>query len=651
MDIELQPLKPYLPEYLQSITRRHANGKYDCFMCGSGTGKNKTAALSVDPDSDNTLWKCFACQRGGDIVTAVSLHEGISRGEAVERVKEMYGNRIPAQTSAQEVHQQVKSINRNYSKYITDCANAIKGSPAEDYLHGRGFTDETITRFNIGYDATDGGKIVVPYNRECTYFFTRNLMPHGANNFRKPKKSEAGIEPIYNAAALRSKARAVFVTESQLDAITLMQEGAEQAIAMGGLGVDKLKQELEEKGTKAILLLCLDNDDAGRSATASLQTMLDAVQMPADCPQLAFADVSADICGTDKDPNEVLQNKRTDMPLRERIKRCLDEITKSLDAVDNQSEGESAIDRFINSVQTRRYEPIPTRIKDLDTIMNGGFMRQSLYFLGGAPGVGKTAFAQWLFETMATYGTECIYLNLEMSQEQMLARSLSRIVARQGAHIKPSEILQGYKWSEERKKQIEKAAIEYKATIAPYLTYNPSGVDNSMSSIMQYLEAVAKRAEEQGQQAPVICIDYLQIIRGSGREEAGELIKQVVDCLKRYAIAHRTFVLVIMAHNRETNKNGTPTMNSGRDTSAIEYSADAQLALTFTACLKSSEGGRGCSAEEVPDAERKNLTLKFVKGRNGEQGKYVHLHFDGATMTYTQVYDKDRPSNSNVIRV
>ena len=95
-------------------------------------------------------------------------------------------------------------------------------------------------------------------------------------------------------------------------------------------------------------------------------------------------------------------------------------------------------------------------------------------------------------------------------------------------------------------------------------------------------------------------------------------------------------MFVIIAHNRDSNRSGAVTMESGRDTSALEYSADLQMALTYTACLKRDGQLKPKQPEDLTEDEKRRVTLKITKGRFGGGGKGVDLHFNGETMTYTQ---------------
>ena len=112
--------------------------------------------------------------------------------------------------------------------------------------------------------------------------------------------------------------------------------------------------------------------------------------------------------------------------------------------------------------------------------------------------------------------------------------------------------------------------------------------------------------------------------------------ERAVSALKGYAVRHNTLVFVIMAHNRTSNSKGIVTMESGRDTSALEYSADLQLALAYTACLKRN-GQDKKDPEDLTGEERQRLTLVILKGRFGGVGREVDLQFDGETMTYKQM--------------
>lgn len=627
-----------------------------CPICGSGTHKNKTGALSIRK-SDNRV-TCFGKQCFGDkgqdtlgalrqLMAGQTEREifaycgyqmsGTGRPSAAadfaEAGDEPRENRQkPAETGNSEPAQTFKDEIEKY-------AAALEGSAGESYLLGRGITRETMQRFKLGYDA-QRHCVTIPYNPQGSYYGRRSTDPNAA---RAHDNLKGVTMPLFNGAALYS-ADVCFVVESPLCAISITQEGGAAVAISGTGGKTRLIEQLKKKPTAAALVLCLDNDEPGRKATADIGAALDEIGAYCVNGTAAIMGEAQDPQEPQyrKDPNEVLQKDGADA-LRQAVaetaaetRRQHDMTAQEAEAERQQRTGAGMVDAFLQAIQTRQYEPMPTGITDIDRALDGGFMRQWLVLLGAAPGAGKTALAQWIFEGMAKRGTACVYLNLEMSREQILARSFARLAARRGRKIRTNVILQGYRWTDEQRAAIMDAAGEYKDTIAPRMIYNPDGVTANLDSILAYIEAEAQRAEKAEMPAPCVVLDYLQIVSGEPREDAASVIKRAVSGLKEYAVKHNTLVFVIIAHNRASNSTGAVSMESGRDTSALEYSADLQLALTFTKCLK-RDGQKRKDPDDLTEDERKEITLRVVKGRFGGMGREVDLHFNGETMTYTQI--------------
>lgn len=645
MTSNLQAIREHLIDEL--VPDKNHKGFYQCPLCPSGHGgAGSDGAFSID--HDGVHGKCFSCGFFGDIFDLEAAKTGKSLSEATRAVVARYdlpsftGSErraaapaaVPPPPAAQPVH--------DYSDMLRRCAERLPGSEAEKYLLGRGLTPETMSRFSLGYDPshTFGGRGTFPaligsYGPDNRYVFWRAVSGLSDHPYDKPKTEEAGKEPVFNEPALY-RGGPVFVVESQLCAISIEQEGG-NAIAIGGCGIGKLIDLLKDKPAAGLLLLSLDNDDPGRAQQSRLAERLTAA---------GISFLPYNVSGTWKDPNEALQNEP------ETFRGFIEagcEAAAAYQAELEKRTGAEMIDSFLSEVQTTMYEPLPTGIRDIDEALEGGFMRQQLVCLGAAPGAGKTALAQWIFEGMAARGIGCIFLNLEMSRNQVLARSLARCAAQDGHKISSVKILRGYNWTEEQRAAILKAAEEYKTTVAPNMIYNPDSVTSSLDDILVYLEQEALKAEAKGKKAPLTVLDYLQIITGREREDGTELIKRAVAELKRFAVRHDTVVFLIIAHNRESNRSGTVTMESGRDTSAIEYSGDTQIGLTFTRCLKGwkDEKGithdKGKSPDDLTPEERKEITLKIVKSRFGGAGRRVDLRFDGETMTYTQLYKEFQP--------
>jgi hypothetical protein len=81
-------------------------------------------------------------------------------------------------------------------------------------------------------------------------------------------------------------------------------------------------------------------------------------------------------------------------------------------------------------------------------------------------------------------------------------------------------------------------------------------------------------------------------------------------------------------------------MESCRDTSALEYSADLQLGLAYTKCL--TRNGEKCKTKDMlTQDERQFITLVVTKGRFCASCAEVDLHFDGKTMSFSEVTGDD----------
>ena len=671
--------------------KQRVNGEtsWICTLCGHGTHGD---GVTANPQSkDGNGLKCFGCGWSGDIIDFYMQTTGKEFTEAVTELAAMIGITIedgnasglnrsrnqfnqkvsagntethPAGKTQQEATERPTEGTADYRDYYYLCHDRLigpEGSAAREYLEERGVY-QTALKYCAGYDpAADPANAPGAMGNERKKFPTpRIILPcskghyvarridgnpdHKAMNPSKEKGAEAPA--IFNGDKVTAQeVQEIFITEGIFDALsilTLTIPGV-QAIALNSTSNARaLIEKLEQTGTNATFIIALDNDNGGNRATTVLQEGLTRLRIPF---------ITANICNGCKDPNDALQANYSDFydavrdaaadarAYREKLQQ------EALQAERERQErtGAGMVDAFLKTVKTDRYKPVPTGITDIDYALYGGFTRQQLILLGAAPGAGKTALAQWIFEGMAKQGQTVVYLNLEMSREQILARSISRIAAQNGERITPAEVKQGYKWDFAQEAIVTKAAEDYKREIAPHMIYNPDGVTADFDTIMAYIEEEAKRAEAAGLPAPLVVLDYLQIITGREREDGTALIKRAVGSLKRFAMQHNTVVFAIIAHNRAANQSGTVTMESGRDTSALEYSADLQLGLAFTRCLYRSGQDRK-EADALTPEERRLVTLKITKGRDAKIGAEVDLFFDGETMTYRQLAKYEEPA-------
>jgi len=674
---------------ITSTARQTVNGEpsWVCPICGNGQGDTGDGLTRNPKSRDGNGLKCFKCGFSGDVIDLYRAYTGADDSAALAALANAAGidpGAAAAPRAAQEAtggpqreaggagapsippegKDQQRANNgpterqADFSAYFALCRKRLEDPAAAAYLARRGISMETARKAGCGFDpqadpASCPGEMGTGPRKHAA---PRIIFPSGNGPFFTGRRIDGGEAvkyanaggqriDLFGQAALYAQdaQEALFIVEGPFDALAIMECGGCACALNGVANAEELLERLREKRpTAPALVLALDNDEAGQAAAAKLREGLTRLRIP-------FAEADRKHYGGQKDPAEALQLGGVEAfgkavaYLKQAAAKAAEELRAAIQREELERRritGAGMMDAFERAISSRRYEPVPTGIKGLDYILGGGLFRGWLVLLGAAPGTGKTNLAQWLLENMARRGTSVVYLNLEMTIDQLLARSISRIAAAHGEHITATQVLQGYKWDSDQREAIREALEEYRREISPQLIYNPEEVGPGLDSIMKYLEAEAQRAEAACLPAPLVCLDYLQIVGGREREDETALLKRAVASLKDYARRHNTCVICIIAHNRQSNSSGDATMESARDTSALEYSADCQLAITFTACTEDENGERlkkpKKPAELTPE-ERRLLTLRLLKSRFTAPGREIRLDFDGETSSFREL--------------
>ena len=627
-----QEIRSRYNEYLRPAKKK---GTYICPLCGNGSGEDGDGMQISSKDPERVHLKCFKCSFYGDIIELIKQEKGLaSDAEAFAAARSFFNVTIDGQEDPGKV-QKVQPVQEaqkvDYLPYMQQMAANLEA--AEGYLSSRGLSLDTARRFLLGYDVRfsqgTGGKywraLIIPTSRNS--FVARNTAADAdkADRYRK-----AGEVSLFNSKALHNaEKRPVFITEGELDALSIIEAGG-MACGLGSTSnTRKLAEYLKEKPTESTLLLALDNDEAGKKATEDLEKKL------TEAGKKAGIDFEAvTIYGSAKDANEALCGDP-------------DGFRAAIQAAEAKHRpGAAMVQSFFQAISSRKYEPMPTGLEPLDDVIGGGFIRQTLVMMGAAPGMGKSFFAQQLFEGMAQQGHNVLYFNLEMSREQMLARSFARLArTREGATMTAMDVLQGYRWTEAQRATMERIKAVYGAEIAPHMAYNPGGSTAQLDTILEQMNSAAQRAADAGKEAPLVVIDYLHLLRGDKREDVQTTIKRAMDAFKGYAMRFNTVVFIILAFNRDSNKGGKVNQESGRDSSSIEYGADLMLGLNFAKVEDNTDSELAEKIREEAQKEGKNqgqtdYRLKVLKSRlQGGIGS-VDLVFSGRYGLFFPKIDK-----------
>ena len=656
-----------ITDYLE----KSKGGLYCCPFCGSGHGTHKTGAVKYYPDT-NTICCFGACEKksydifdvyankyGADYNTALQMLAGEigieidpyrPEGAADQRgampgkpaqapqsdFKQQDDKNTMRQQEAPERGAQERTEGKaDYTEYYKVCRERISSPEAASYLSARGISTKTAAAYWIGFDPqadpanAPGGigdikhpcpRLIIPTSKR--HYVGRRIDNIGEYAKINTKGSSPGV--FNNRILYAQEVREVFITEGAFDALSVIEAGAAAVALNSTSNAESLIKQFEKKKPAAKMIISLDSDEGGRKAAQVMAEGLKRLDIPY---------IAADICGKYKDPNEYLQQDREGFI--KSVRAAVATVRKTY------------IDDFLEKIQTEAYKPYKTDLSFFDDLMKGGVIRQSLLLLMAAPGTGKTTLCQQISEAMAAHQKPVIYLNFEMSREQMLAKAISMRLAKRGKFYSALHIMQGYKWNEAEAATIKEALQEYSRDIFPYLQYNPDGVSSDLDSILEYLKAVGEQAKAAGAAAPVIVVDYLHLISSRNGIDTQELIKQSVTGLKKYAIDYDTFVISIVATNRNGNSSGRITLESGRDSSNIEYTADYQLSLNYydidNGKIKPHEVDK---ISMLQKQEERQMIIRVLKGRFIQPGRTANVWFNAAS-NYFYGEDDFRPFRGN----
>ena len=275
----------------------------------------KTPSFTVSPAKE--IYKCFGCGRSGNSISFLMETEKYSYVEALRWLAAKYNVEIeetetsPEYKQQQQVADSLYIINNFAQQYFTHALiNTEEGQDiALSYLKERGFREEIINKFQLGYnpEARDGftkAALAAQYNLEYlqktglvnvrdgnTYdnYRGRIIFPihnqsgkvlgFGArlikNNDKAPKYINSPENEIYVKSKILygsyfarqaiDKADECLLVEGYTDVVSLHQAGIENVVASGGTSLTPDQLRLIKKYTNNLTII-YDGDSAGIKA-------------------------------------------------------------------------------------------------------------------------------------------------------------------------------------------------------------------------------------------------------------------------------------------------------------------------------------------------------------------------------------------------
>lgn len=276
------------------------------------------------------VWCDFSADQGGDLLDLWCAVKGCDLKTAMDDAKDWLGIR-DVKLSEPKRQKTYKRPERPAS-----VKKLQPSSPVMEYLRSRGLTDQTIQTFRV---AEDGRDIVFPYLRGSELVFMKWIGIDRKDGKKKIRASAESEPCLFGWQAIPSTARAVTITEGEIDAMSASQAGYPAlSVPFGGGEGEKqrwIEHEFDNLDRFDMIYLALDNDDQGRAATKEIIKRLgrercSIVELPS------------------KDWNEVL----TGMIPDEDIERCY-KNAKSLDP-----EKLVSVDAFRDDVQNEFANPV-----------------------------------------------------------------------------------------------------------------------------------------------------------------------------------------------------------------------------------------------------------------------------------------------------
>ena len=583
-----------------------------CPLCGSGSGHNGTGITGDSNHGKPNSLKCWSCNFTGDVIDLIQQEQGIDFNEAIKRAADDLSITIDPPNSIEQAKRDFSdnskdiAIKKNtspnkatethteaiadYTAYYEQCKQNINAPAAISYLTARGISIDTAISCGIGFDAAWISPTVkknqqAKGNNWLPNPTERIILPVSANHYvaraisadvkeyAKMNETGGGRAGIFNLNAVYGDDEAIFITEGIFDALSIIEVG-NAAIALNSTSnADLLLKTLEDKPTAATLILCLDNDDAGKKAAATLKAGL---------TRLNISYVTADISGQYKDPNEALTGNR------EAFIAAIDKAEEQTAArPDNTS---SYIDNLMQADIVNFKADKKTGFARLDELSGG--LYPGLYVIAATSSLGKTTFALQLADNLATAGNEVLFFSMEQSRLEMVSKSLARLTK----ELEQKKLPTGGKQTPEKYTPLTSLQIrqgkydnitglvaqEYKERIADRLSIIEGNFNCDISFIGEYISRYIKRNGSR----PIVFIDYLQILQpgeDNNRATTKEVVDSAVRDLKRISREHNLTVFIISSVNRANYL--TPIdFESLKESGGIEYTADVIWGLQLQ-CL------------------------------------------------------------------
>lgn len=476
----------------------------------------------------------------------------------------------------------------------------------------------------------------------------------------------------------------IFITEGELDSLsvvaclyTLKRKNKDlnlraSSIALAGSNAEqlfnKLKSLTEEHRLKYNFILLADTDQPGQTFKEKLEKGLNELGVfnysPNLLESLGVKDFSEAYSTANREELLEAIEKYAIAPRDTAQQEQARKKEEDKQAYINSKSALNFLLAFKEDIKTsERLSPTPTGFNRLDELFNGGIPK-GLLTIGALSSLGKTTLILQLADQLAQQGQDILYFTLEMSKEELISKSLSRLTFleayRKHKNLEEASklaktnlgILQGnrYKYySQEETEIIDKAFNDY-SSFANRLYFIDSVATGGIT-INEIEKIILEHIEKTGKK-PIILLDYLQIIKSPDMHLSD---KQATDfnisALKRISAKNSLLIIAISSLNRASYIEKVD-YNSFKESGAVEYTNDILIGLNFTKLYELEEDlndkdrkeeliKRGIVyksgdfnpyklksiIKEEKSSNPRKITLEVLKNRNGATGGTISFYY------------------------
>jgi DNA primase len=268
----------------------------------------KTPSFTIYPENDS--FYCFGCGVGGDVITFTKNIENLDYIEAVKKLAERAGMRMPEEqydTGLADAKRRLRELNREAARFFYNSLISAHNTKGLDYIKNRGASENSIKRFGLGY-APDSWDSLVKHlgskgfsdedialadlgrrNRNNTLndrFRDRlmfpiidlqgNIIAFGGRDLSgesKAKYVNTGDTLLYKKTAnlfalnlaKKTAGDTLILGEGYMDVLSMHQAGFTNAVASCGTALTEQQAALLAKYAKAVII-AYDADAAGQKA-------------------------------------------------------------------------------------------------------------------------------------------------------------------------------------------------------------------------------------------------------------------------------------------------------------------------------------------------------------------------------------------------